>query len=269
MTFPHLPETGLQQFYRLGWQTFEDDQRIFDWATAAKPMALKAAADPALAHYWRHGRSWFVGVDALDNNTDGSIARVPLDSLAIDLLSDAGLTPPTWHPAQVSIVRPGYPKNDGSESPAAARFRRFRDGAHLDGLLPEGPERRRHLREPHSVILGLPLTKHSDEASPMVVWEGSHEVFRRAFSARMQGAPAGEFGNQDLTDTYQATRQEVFSACRRIAVHAKPGEAFVVHRLALHGISPWGSTAKAPPEGRMIAYFRPLLDDPTRWLSDR
>jgi hypothetical protein len=51
-------------------------------------------------------------------------------------------------------------------------------------------------------------------------------------------------------------------------VPAQPGEAVLVHRLALHGVAPWQKGATAPPEGRMIAYFRPefqgLGDD---WLS--
>jgi hypothetical protein len=42
----------------------------------------------------------------------------------------------------------------------------------------------------------------------------------------------------------------------------------VLHRLALHGIAPWGPGAEAPPEGRAVAYFRPQtegnLDD---WLN--
>jgi hypothetical protein len=39
-----------------------------------------------------------------------------------------------------------------------------------------------------------------------------------------------------------------------------------VDRFALHGVAPWRSGDTAPPEGRMIAYFRPEFDDPTDWF---
>ncbi len=70
------------------------------------------------------------------------------------------------------------------ESPAKTRYRRERDAAHVDGLLPEGEERRRHLREHHGFILGLPMVEFDREASPFVVWEGSHEIMRDIFAAR-------------------------------------------------------------------------------------
>ncbi len=63
----------------------------------------------------------------------------------------------------------------------------------------------------------------------------------------------------DLTIAYQAARREVFERCPRVTVAAQPGEAYLIHRHALHGIAPWQEAAKAPPEGRMIAYFRPEL----------
>jgi hypothetical protein len=43
-------------------------------------------------------------------------------------------------------------------------------------------------------------------------------------------------------------------------VLAEPGECYVLHRLALHGIAPWGEGAVAPTAGRMVAYFRPQND---------
>jgi hypothetical protein len=41
-----------------------------------------------------------------------------------------------------------------------------------------------------------------------------------------------------------------------------------VHRLCLHGVAPWAADATAPPEGRMIAYFRPMLRSVAAWLHD-
>ncbi len=55
----------------------------------------------------------------------------------------------------------------------AFRFRLNRDAAHLDGLLPIGPDKRRMVKEPHAWILGLPLNACGAGASPLVVWEGS------------------------------------------------------------------------------------------------
>jgi hypothetical protein len=39
-----------------------------------------------------------------------------------------------------------------------------------------------------------------------------------------------------------------------------------MHRHLLHGVAPWAAGAKAPPEGRIIAYFRPLMPDVASWL---
>ena len=93
--------------------------------------------------------------------------------------------PKAWHPAQLSVIYPGYPRKDPDESEQAHRYRRLHDAAHVDGLLPVGPARRRHLREPHGFILGLPLNRVS--ASPLVVWEGSQQVMQGAFIKLYQG----------------------------------------------------------------------------------
>jgi hypothetical protein len=60
----------------------------------------------------------------------------------------------------------------------------------------------------------------------------------------------------------------VLSTVPQERILAQPGACYVLHRLALHGIAPWGPGAEAPPEGRAVAYFRPQtegnLDD---WLN--
>ena len=53
-----------------------------------------------------------------------------------------------------------------------------------------------------------------------------------------------------------------FESCERVVVHAEPGEAYIVHRLALHGVAPWVDGAEAGPDGRMIVYFRPEIGGP-------
>jgi hypothetical protein len=71
----------------------------------------------------------------------------------------------------------------------------------------------------------------------------------------------------DITEAYHRARREVFATCPRVVLAARPGEALLVHRLALHGISPWVAGAKAPARGRIIAYFRPCLASIGDWLA--
>jgi hypothetical protein len=228
------------------------------WADAARPRALAALAthpDP-----WRAGGTWQAGVDALPNDAIGAIGGTafPWDALP--------LTPVPLHRAQLSAVCPGYPQPDGDE--AAHRWRLTRDNAHLDGLIPEGPARRRHIREPHAWILGLPLTEADPAASPLVVWEGSHAILRDALRAALAPHPPDRWPDVDVTDAYIAARAEALRRCPRRELPARPGEATLIHRLALHGVAPWAPGAKADPEGRVIAYFRPLLPSVADWLAE-
>ncbi|WP_235604684.1 hypothetical protein [Sulfitobacter sp. EhC04] len=241
-----------------GFRVFAPDPATLRWAQAAHRLALDLANDPAVrADNLRHGDTWFVGVDALPNAPDGSIAGVPLDGPW-----RGDIAPPDhWHRAQLSIVYPGYPGKDPSESDANHQFRINRHAAHVDGLLPEGPARRRFLREPHGFILGLPLN-HAD-AAPLVVWPGSHRIMgdtlRRAIGDR-------DPGTVDLTDAYGAARRVVFDAIDPVQVLAEPGQATLLHRHLLHGVAPWAKGETAPPEGRMIAYFRPQISA-SAWLN--
>jgi len=188
--------------------------------------------------------------------------------LAVEYIRDAlGLDRFDWDRAQVSVCYPGYPKPWEKESEAAFRFRRDRCAAHLDGLLPEGPERRRHLREHHLFILGVPMAEADPEAAPFVIWEGSHEIVRQWFRRVYDGRPAGNRGDLDVTDSYHALRREIFETCPRVPIRRRPGEAFLVHRLALHGVAPWADGAGAGPDGRMIVYFRPTMGDAEQWLE--
>jgi hypothetical protein len=78
---------------------------------------------------------------------------------------------------------------------------------------------------------------------------------RRAFQARLDGIAAADWGREDITDTYVCARREAFETCPRVPVHAEPGQAYLVHRLALHGVAPWGVSPETGP--RVIVYFRP------------
>lgn len=250
-----------------GWARFAPEAAVRDWARAARAVALERIADPAERARWLQcGGTWFVGVDALSNGPDGAVAGAgPLAGRAMDAARALyGALP--LHRGQVSVVWPGYPRP--REGEAAFRYRQRRDAAHVDGLLAVGPERRRMLKERHAYILGLPLTACGAGASPFVVWEGSHEVMRRAFAAALGGVPPEAWDAVDLTEVYQRTRREVFETCRRVEIAAMPGAAYLVHRLALHGVAPWKDGAEAPPEGRIIAYFRPELPGQgAEWLT--
>ncbi|MGP6085407.1 hypothetical protein [Antarctobacter jejuensis] len=228
------------------------------WARAARTAGRAVLDNPRQRDKWLQCQgTWFVGVDALRSARDGSLDGVPLAGIAPEALAPM----PALHPAQLSVVFPGYPRPRDGESEAGFRYRRNRDAAHVDGILAIGPERRRFIREPHAWILGLPLTEADAGASPLVVWEGSHTIMRAALREAVAGSGTRRrnWHNVDVTEAYQQARRQCFETCKRVPLPARPGEALLLHRLTLHGIAPWAEGAKAPGEGRMTAYFRPQI----------
>lgn len=239
-----------------GWRRIGPHPLLADWAKAAHPLAVRALRDTDQP--LRCGGTWAVGLDLLPNAPDGSIGGVPLPWEVLGLQACA------LHPAQLSTIHPGYPRPSDEESEAAFRFRLNRDAAHLDGLLPIGPDRQRMIKEPHAWILGLPLT--ASQASPLVVWEGSHLVMQDALRAALAPHPPELWGEIDITAAYQAARARVFQTCARIELPGGPGEAVLLHRHLIHGVAPWAQGDRAPAEGRVVAYFRPLMDSVRDWL---
>ncbi|MEL7344994.1 MAG: phytanoyl-CoA dioxygenase family protein [Pseudomonadota bacterium] len=235
-----------------GFVTFPAEPSMLLWAQAARRKGIAAATHPIGQKWWRHQQTWFVGVDALDNGADGAVSGVPLAGAAP---MATGCT--NWHAAQVSIIRPGYPRQDDNERDAAFAFRRDRDAAHLDGLLPVGPKRRRKMLEPHAFILGIALNTASAGASPLVVYVGSHRIMAQAFARAFAGLCDDQAADRDMTHAYGDARREVFATCPRVPVPLAVGEAVLLHPMMIHGIAPWAKGAKSDPEGRMIAYFRP------------
>lgn len=248
-----------------GWKLFPADDRSRAWAEAALRAGRAAVRDPANSAWFRCAGTWFVGVNVLDTAPSGGLDGVPLAGPAADTLVSEAQWPHAWDRAQVSVMYPGYPKPREGESDAAFRYRRDRDAAHVDGILPVGSDRRRMAQEHHAFILGLPLTWADERAAPLVVWEGSHRLIADALRAALAPIPVHLWPETDLTEVYHAARRDVFSSCRRVILHAKPGEAYLVHRLSLHGVAPWEKDVRSDPEGRMIAYFRPMID-PEPWL---
>lgn len=240
----------------VGWRRIGFDPGIAAWAAAARRAAVPALGGEVL----RCGGTWAVGLDLLANGPDGAVGGVGFPWQAV------GLQPVPLHPGQLSTVYPGYPQPSPDETEAAYRFRLNRDSAHLDGLLAVGPEKRRMVKEPHAWILGLPLNDCGTGASPLVVWEGSHRIIRAALEKRFAGQ-AGDWSELDVTEAYTAARAEVFKTCRRRELPGKPGEAVWLHRLTIHGVAPWQAGAEAPAEGRVVAYFRPLLASVRDWVS--
>ncbi|MFK7942991.1 MAG: hypothetical protein AB8B85_08795 [Paracoccaceae bacterium] len=264
------PMNLAEHFFAKGWVRFAVDPEIAVWVDAVRPLAELISADPQHRAAWlRCGGTWFAGVNILPNNSSGAVPTEgvpPLTGAPVQFIRDVlGPRDFAWDAGQISVCYPGYPQPSDGESEAAFRFRRDRDAAHVDGLLRSGLDRRRSLGEPHGFVLGLPLTETPAEAAPLVVWEGSHEHMRAAFRARFACINPADWAAEDITEAYTAARREVFSACPRVPVHARPGEAYLVHRLALHGVSPWGAGGGNAP--RSIAYFRPeTSSEPGDWL---
>jgi hypothetical protein len=229
---------------------------VADWAARARPVAERCLADPVLRGRWtRCGGTWFIGVNVFPNDTTGAVADAgvpPLEGAPMRFIEAVLGLPLALDRAQVSVCFPGYPQRSADEAEGAFRFRRDRDAAHIDGVSRFGGRRR--LGDSHGFVLGLPLTHAPADAAPLVVWESSHEIVRRALRARLQHLPLELWADEDITDAYAAARRECFERCRRVLVHAEPGEAYLIHRLTLHGIAPWHA---AHAGKRAIAYFRP------------
>jgi hypothetical protein len=240
---------------RDGFALLPYDPAVARWAAAAD-----AACDRMLqgGPPLRHGGTWCVGVDALDNAPDGSVDGVPLAGAWRDRVP----TPDHWHRAQLSVVFPGYPAQEPDDTDAAHAYRVQRCAAHVDGLHGEGTPPRRHLREPHAFIVGLPL--NDSAASPLVVWPGSHTVLRATFAACFEGVKPQGWGDVDVAAVYQEARRTVFETCPQVAVTAKPGQVVILDRHLLHGVAPWN--ADITDLCRKVAYFRPL-GPMADWLS--
>ena len=251
-----------------GFALYDRDPLISKWVEAAMPLANDALQDKELLKQWMMCEgTWFVGVDAMKTGALGQAGETSLAGKVVQDLEGYLPAKRPLHRAQLSVVYPGYPKPRENESEAAFRYRLKRDAAHVDGLHAMGPNRRRYLSEHHAYLLGLPLTDCGPDASPLVVWRGSHRMVQAWLKDELRGLPHDEWDSVDLTDGYLALRKQVFETCERVEIYRKLGEAVVMHRHVVHGIAPWRDSAPTEATGRMIAYFRPeIVGDLSRWL---
>lgn len=264
----HNSMVPTSSYESLGYQCFGFDEVLARWVQSAAAAAPDVLQDPTLSHWYRHRRTWFVGVDALPNNISGRLPDgPPLSGKALDFIAaHLGFTGP-WHQAQLSVCFPGYPQQDAAETDGQYRFRLLRDAAHVDGLHGEGPPKRRHLREVHAFILGIPLNDTPPDAAPLVVWEKSHHIMQAMFRRELAKVAPEQWGNVDLTDAYAEARRKVLDVCERRVLHTAPGEATLLHPMVLHGVAPWPAAGASEHARRMIAYFRPEITASLGWLG--
>lgn len=242
------------------------DAALAAWAAHADEAA-RAAEATAPDDMIRCDGTWYVGVNALPNDGSGRLpGGPPLPAGVSDIARAVAGRDFEMDRAQASVCHTGYPRRGTEDGEAAFGYRLRRDAAHVDGLLPIGPERRRKLIERHAFILGVPLNTAPEGAAPFVIWEGSHEVMRAAFRDAFGDLAPSAWPEKDLTEAYHAARRRCFETLPRVEIAARPGEAYIAHRLSLHGVAPWGD---AKPGRRAVAYFRPDLGrhDDDWWLS--
>lgn len=274
MGAPSTANPMMEAFFARGWARFPAEPAVADWAAHADRVALAAEAAPA-PDMMRCGDTWHVGVDALGADRNGRLpGGPPLGGAAVAAAKALIGRPFAFDAGQASTCFEGYPRKGPEEDEAAHGYRLRRDAAHLDGLHRIMPGRRRMLKEVHGFILGLPLNAAAQGAAPLTVWEGSHEAMRAALRAAFGDAPPADWPDIDVTEAYQAARRRCFETLRRVEVSAAPGEAYLIHRLALHGVAPWRAGAAGDGAGRgrrAIAYFRPDPypgQPPGWWLGD-
>lgn len=253
-----------------GWCRLPKSEALLSWAEALLDAAQTCMKAPENHQWWRYQDTWFAGVNALPNNKIGAVAGLPpLPWSLLTLLADYCQTSVVeLDQGQISGLFPGYPQIDPQQSAAANQFRRQHYAAHLDGLVPLGPKRRRFLTEQHSFILGISLTSHPIDAAPLIVWPDSHKRIQAWLIDSLSAQPEKHWHEIDLTDGYQHIRKQILDDTEPQALHLTKGEAYVMHRHLLHGMGDWPNAIADPhSQGRIIVYFRPCWHQPIDWLT--
>ena len=259
-----------QDLVQQGWCRLPKSAALLSWAEAHLDAAQTGMKAPENHQWWRYQDTWFAGVNVLPNNELGAVAgQPPLPLPLLTTLADyCQAAVGELDLGQISALFPGYPQIDPQQSVAANQFRRRHYAAHLDGLVPLGPQRRRFLTEQHSFILGISLTSHPVNAAPLMIWPGSHKRIQAWLIANLSGLPTADWDQIDLTDGYQDIRKHILADTEPQALHLAKGEAYVMHRHLLHGMGHWPNSIADPHnQGRIIVYFRPCWHQPMQWLK--
>ena len=256
-------------FNKVGWTVFERDEALSSWVCQAKKNVRRAMDLKDLKNnQFRSNGTWFVGANFLKNDVAGKLDNVALDGEAFKAITERyGRIFNYWDEAQVSICYEGYPKMSQIDTEASFNYKKNRFGAHVDGILPVGKAKRRYAKEYHSFIFGIPLVSYNEFAAPLVVWEGSHHIIRTYLAKKLLKIPINLWKDEDITEVYHEARREAFFQCKIKIIVAPVGASYILHRLSLHGIMPWEKTGCSEDGRRMIAYFRPILNDGYFWLD--
>lgn len=233
-----------------GYCHFAYDEALDAWIDSILPMAEATLTDSANAHWWRWRGTWFAGVNVLPNDKQGRCGdSKPLQGKAYEFAKKHIPLCDDLDKAQISVCVSGYPQPDGE---AGFAFRLHKDAAHLDGLLKENDKR--FLCEYHGYILGIGLNSTDEKSSPVVIYEGSHKRVQAWLQKRFADEKAWE--TIDLTAEYNALRKDILQTCPRKILPLQKGEAFILHRLSIHGTARWESESHTP---RKLAFFRPAI----------
>ena len=263
-----------------GWCFLNTDNDHYDWINEAKKqIKFKFSQNVIKDQDLRSGSTWFVGTNFLDNNSQGKIGARQFSKKIINNISSYfGTKIQYWDKGQVSICWPGYPKKDTLESEKSFNFRIKRFASHIDGIIPLGSKKRRFAKEYHAFILGLPIMNNFKNNASLVVWEGSHKIFRNFFRNIYEGVSSNKISHIDITELYNECRNKVFTKCNVKKIVPNFKQPYLLDRHLLHGIDQWkdqnfGSyvikhknSVNNLSNGRIVVYFRPVFSDPYDWI---
>tara|TARA_B100001057_G_scaffold375264_1_gene380039 strand:- start:276 stop:1109 length:834 start_codon:yes stop_codon:yes gene_type:complete len=264
-----------------GWSFLNVDSIHYEWTIEAKKQ-LETKFHQKLFDFknLRCGSTWFVGTNFLDNSSNGSIgAKLMSKKIFGNILKKFGSNIKYWDKGQVSICWPGYPKKDAKETEKSFNFRIKRFASHIDGIIPFGSKKRRFAKEFHAFILGFPIQNNCLECAPLVVWEGSHKIFRNFFKEIYEGVTSNKISSIDITELYNECRKKVFTNCEVKKIIPQFNQPYLLDRHILHGIHNWkeknniklntknNRSLNSISDGRVIIYFRPVFFDPLDWIN--
>ena len=102
----------LNDFEHKGWVKFKSDERVVRWANAANlKITSKLKNKEIFDNNLTCQGTWFVGVDALENDTDGALGEISLSGPFESLISLAEFLQTE---KEVNIILVGHTDNKGS-----------------------------------------------------------------------------------------------------------------------------------------------------------